>query len=173
MRKIKSFNAGMRSLLVTIVFLSGCAVSLAPKFDQAIVDNLSSSSSRLFELFAAVSDGTKKDDYSAGDAQYNQVIGQLEALQLQINARPIPQNKSLDKTLTKVNDKLKQKGIAPIDPNDSAPSVTAIKNITDNITKMKDTDKRQGLTKVEVQAFKNNVQLYLDQALTYERFLGE
>jgi hypothetical protein len=36
---------------------------------------------------------------------------------------------------------------------------------------MRDVDKKQGVTAFEVAAFKGQVVIYLDQALTYENFL--
>ncbi len=170
----KPLNTCIQSAWLICVFLfAGCAVSLAPKFDQAIVDNLSSTSTEIFQLVAEVTDGVKKDDYSTREDKYNHVIGELDALALQIEARPMPKNKSIDKIIGKVNDRLREKGLAAIDANETAPSATAIKHITENIAKMKDTDKLQGLTKTEVLVFKNNIQLFLDQALTYERFLNQ
>ena len=38
---------------------------------------------------------------------------------------------------------------------------------------MKQTDKLQGITATEALAFKNNITLFFDQALTYERFLNK
>lgn len=170
----KLLRTGIQSLwLSCVLFFTGCAVSLAPKFDQTIIDNLSSTSTEIFQLVASISDGAKKDDYSTREAQYNHLIGELDALDLQIEARPMPKNKSVDKIISKVNDRLRQKGVGTIDANETAPSATAIKHITENITKMKETDKLQGLTKTEVLAFKNNIQLFLDQALTYESFLNQ
>jgi hypothetical protein len=43
--------------------------------------------------------------------------------------------------------------------------------ISETLVKMRDTDKNQGVTATEVQVFKNQVAIYLDQALTYESFL--
>jgi hypothetical protein len=170
----KLLNTALQNVWLTcIFFFTGCAVSLAPKFDQAIVDNLSSTSTEVFQLVAEVTDGTKKDDFNTRETNYNHVIGELDALELQIEARPMPKNKTVDKIIGKVNDRLKEKGIGTIDANETAPSATAIKHVAENITKMKDTDKLQGLTKTEVQVFKNNIQLFLDQALTYERFLNQ
>jgi hypothetical protein len=186
MKSVKSLNRKpenkasrwTRSWLVLFLgaclFDAGCAVSLAPKFDQNIVDNLSVTSTEIFQLLAEVSAGTAKTDYDKRDAKYNHVIGKLEALALQINARPVPKNKIVSKIIGKANDRLKQRGVSTlISSGDTAPSATAIKNVLANIRKMKDTDKLQGVTAFEVQAFKGNIELFLDQALTYERFLNE
>ena len=161
------------ALLGVVFFFGGCAVSLAPKFNQAIVDNLSGSSTDIFQLFAEVSAGTSKADYNEREDKYNDVIGKVEALALQIKARPIPKNRITDKIIRKANESLTKRAVGPLTVGDIAPSATALKNITDNITKMRDTDKAQGLTPTEVKLFKGNVELFLDQALTYEKFLNK
>ncbi len=165
----------MRFLCVGILFLfANCTVSLAPKFDQGIIDNLSTASAQVFQLLAEVSSGTLPAEFPLRAEKYNSLIGTLEALKLQVNARPVPQNKAVDKIIAKANERLAQRGaITLISAGDLAPSGTALEQIISNITKMKDTDQKQGLRPLEVQAFKGNIQLYLDQALTYEKFLNQ
>ena len=156
-----------------LLLFTSCAVSLSPKFDQNIIDELSTSSTEAFQLMAAVSEGTSASDFSKREDEYNSVIGSLEALQLQLEARPMPKNKILEKTLGKVNQRLQQRGMETVPATDTAPSATAVKHIIENIVKMKATDKRQGVTATELKAFKGNVQLYLDQAVTYESYLNQ
>jgi hypothetical protein len=79
----------------------------------------------------------------------------------------------VDKIISKANSSLQKKGTALISANQTAPSATALKNVTANVTKMKQTDKLQGITATEALAFKNNITLFFDQALTYERFLNK
>ncbi|MEO8110513.1 MAG: hypothetical protein ABI594_10790 [Ginsengibacter sp.] len=157
-----------------LFFFANCTVSLAPKFDQGIVDNLSSASAQVFQLLAETSSGARPAEFLIRAEKYNSLIGTLEALQLQINARPVPQNKTVEKIIAKANARLTQRGISTLTSvGDIAPSATALEQIIVNLTKMRDTDQKQGLTPLEVQAFKNNIQLYLDQALTYEKFLNQ
>ena len=59
----------------------------------------------------------------------------------------------------------------PIPDDSEIPSATALAEISKTIVKMRDTDQKQGVTGLEVQAFKNQVSVFLDQALTYESFL--
>ncbi|MCP4351418.1 MAG: hypothetical protein GY795_38620 [Desulfobacterales bacterium] len=69
-----------------------------------------------------------------------------------------------------VNESLNKRGVQT--PSDSeTPSATAMGKISATLVKMMNTDKKQGVTATEVQAFKNQVTIYLDQALTYESFL--
>jgi hypothetical protein len=163
----------MISFLNTLLIVAGCAVSLAPRFDQGIIDNLSGTSTEVFQLLSEVSEGTTNADFDKREDKYNQVIGKLEALALQINARPVPDNKTVDKIIRKTNSSLQKKGTTLISANQTAPSATALKNVTANVTKMKQTDKLQGVTATEALAFKNNIELFFDQALTYERFLNK
>lgn len=162
-----------RTVLLSIVFFfTGCAVSLAPKYEQKIVDDLSASATAVYQLLSAASAGTSKSDFDKRQESYDKVIGKLEALQLQINARPIPKNKTVDKIIDKVNSSLQKKGTTLISVNDTAPSAIAVKNIIANLTTMKETDKAQGVTQGEVKGFKGFIDIYFDQALTYERYLN-
>lgn len=174
LKNTKLLYNGWQSAVLGFVFLfSSCAVSLAPKFDQGIVDNLSASSIEVFQLLSEVSAGTKNTDYDKRDEKYNNIIGKLEALELQIKARPMPKNKIADKVISGVNEKLKVSGVSNfISSQDVAPSATALENIVKNISQMKDTDKLQGITKTEALVFKNNIEIFFDQSLTYERFLN-
>ena len=181
MKNLKStrLNSKKKTVSITISFLStlliatSCAVSLAPRFDQGIIDNLSTTSIEVFQLLSEVSEGTTNTDFDKRQEEYNEVIGKLEALALQINARPVPDNKTVDKIISKANSSLQKKGSTLISVNETAPSAKALKNVTANVTKMKQTDKLQGITATEALAFKNNIELFFDQALTYERFLNK
>jgi hypothetical protein len=161
------------AFLIVAFSVTNCTVSLAPKFDQGIVDDLSASSVEVFQLIAEVSGGTKNADFNQREEKYNDLIGKLEALKLQINARPMPSNKEANKILSKVNERLTQKGAATINAADTAPSATALENVIANISEMKKTDASQGLSPTAVKAFKGNITLFLDQALTYESFLNK
>lgn len=174
-RKKMFVNLRLRyACLGLLFFLTNCTVSLAPKFDQGIVDNLSSASAQVFHLLAETSSGTMPAEFPLRAEKYNSLLGTLEALQLQINARPVPDNKTIDKIIAKANERLTKRGISNLTSvGGIAPSATALEQIIINLTKMRDTDQKQGLKPLEVQLFKGNMQLYLDQALTYEKFLNQ
>lgn len=173
----KTKTSLLRALCVSIIAISlfsysSCTVSLAPRFDQNIVDELSTSSVDVFGLLAEVADGVSKESFDKRSDEYNSVIGRLDALELQIEARPMPENKVLEKIMSKVNKKLQDKGLATISATDTAPSATAVKNIMANITQMKAADKHEGLNMLTVKTFRGDIQLYLDQAITYESYLN-
>ena len=159
-------NARLAFVGLIIVFLTACATTLAPNYDKAIVDGLVSVSQKTMELFASTSSGTSKSDYGNREKTYNSIIGSIDALAIQAKARPIPKNK----TTEKVNEHLRSRGVNVLVGED-APSATALKKISETVVKMRDTDKKQGITAVEVQAFKGQAVIYFDQALTYESFL--
>lgn len=154
------------SWITLALLFSGCAAALAPAYDQAILDGLTSANSSAMELFAALSDGTNKDSYPEREAKYNMLIGHFDALELQARSRPDPG----DKILQKANNLLVKRGI-PLPDSSDMPSAHALNRISKTMAKMKSTDKLQGITLTEVRAFKNQICIYMDQALTYESFL--
>ena len=157
----------------TVLLISGCTIRLAPQFDQQIVDNLSNTSIQLLEHLAAVSGGVSKSDFEKRAETYNNLIGEIEALELRIKARPVPESRIGNKVINKANETLQKKGITTLlTANDIAPSATALSQIRKNIETMKKADAENGLSPTEVQAFKGNIVLFLDQALTYERHLN-
>lgn len=146
--------------------LMACATTLAPNYDKAIVDGLNVTSAQLMELFAESASGTNPASFSAREKTYNKLIGKLDAMAIQSRARPVPTNKVTDK----VNAALEQRGVRLIDGSD-VPSATAMEKISATLVKMRDTDQKQGVTPFEVKAFRGQVVIYLDQAITYESFL--
>lgn len=118
------------------------------------------------EFFAMVALGTKQSTYANREPYYNQLIGSFDALVTQANARFTPRNK----VRQKANEALKKKGI-PVLEEGEIPSATALERIYTTLVKMRETDQKQGVTLTEVQAFKGQIKIYMDQALTYENAL--
>ncbi|WP_294375009.1 hypothetical protein [Pseudacidovorax sp.] len=119
-------------------------------------------------LLAAVTPATTNATFQQREEKYNTVIGKFEALSVQAGARPMPKNKASDL----VNKVLQSRGTSVLADDDQVPpSVHAIKKIAETVTKMRDTDKKQGVTATEAKIFKGQILIYLDQALTYENFL--
>lgn len=154
-------------ILATVVFfLTECAITLAPQYDKALVDGLTKTNAEVMEFLALVSDGTQKETFDQRKEKYASLVGSFDALEIQAKARPIPKNKITDE----INALLSKRG-APIPVDSETPSATAIAKISETVAKMRDTDRKQGVTATEVLAFKNQVSICLDQALTYESFL--
>lgn len=154
-------------LLITLIFmLTGCAAKLAPNYDRALVEGLTTSNIAVMEFLAFVSGGTQKDTFDQRKYKYANLIGRFDALAIQARTRPVPKHTITDK----MNDYLSNRGVPMLDDSDT-PSASAMAKISETLVKMKNTDQKQGITTIEVQTFKNQVIIYLDQALTYESFL--
>ena len=154
-------------ILIAFVFMfTACATTLAPHYDKALLDGLTKTNTEVMEFFASVSASTQKDTFEQRKEKYANLIGCFDALEIQAKARPAPKNNITDK----INDILSKRGV-PTPDDSETPSATAMGNISKTLVKMRDTDQKQGITSTEVQAFKNQVSIYLDQALTYESFL--
>ena len=134
-------------LAIIAVFLSACTTTLAPNYDKAIVDGLVSVNQKMMEHFASTSAGTSNGDYDKREKTYNSIIGSIDALAIQTKARPTPKNKVTDK----VNEYLRSRGVEVIE-GESLSSTTALEKISETITKMRDIDKKQGVTAFEVNA---------------------
>lgn len=159
-------TVGLALSLAVLLFLTACATTLAPNYDKAIVNGLVSTNTKLMEHFASTSSGTTKETFEKREKTYNNLIGSLDALTIQAKARPIPKNK----ITKKVNEYLTKRGVQILESEDT-PSATALEKISETIVKMRDTDKKQGVTPFEISAFKGQVVIYLDQAITYESFI--
>jgi len=163
-----------RSLLILFVLFSACTVKLAPSYDQGIVDNLGNASADVFELLSEVSEGTTKASFDTRAGKYNKLIGGLEALIMNIEARPVPDNKTVNKIIAKANKHLsKDSSATTITAGSRPPSANALEQIIANLKMMKTTDQSEGLNPTQVKAFKGNIKLFMDQALTYERYLKQ
>jgi len=106
--------------------------------------------------------------FAAREEKYNALIGKFEALSLAAGARPMPSNKAIDV----INSALERRGGKALPADETTPpSAHPLKKVAAALAKMRDTDRKQGLTQYETMAFQGEVNIYLDQALTYENFL--
>ena len=153
-------------VMIVVLMLTGCPATLAPNYDKALLEGLVATNTEVMEFLAAVDGGTQKDTFSQRKEKYDRLIGHFDALEIQANARPVPKNKVGEE----INVLLDKRGI-PSSDDSQAPSATALRKISETLLKMKQTDQKQGLSSIEVLAFKNQIAIYLDQALTYESFL--
>lgn len=152
-------------LLVSFIILSSCQATLAPAYDQAIVEKVTESSDLAMRFFSEVDGGVESESFSNRQPTYNILIGAFESLKLQAKARPVPNNVALDK----INKLLQSKGSGAI--TEEYPSAFAFQKIAETFAKMKETDKERGIKPIAIQAFKGQVEIFLDQAITYESFL--
>lgn len=152
-------------LSISLGLFISCKASLAPEYDKAIVDKVTTTSEKTMSFLATVSGGTSNNDFNKREKTYNELIGAFDALKLQAEARPIPDNVSLKK----INSILKTKGSPDI--SGDYPSAKAFEEISKTIVKMRDTDKTKPIGSIAIKAFKGQIEIFLDQAITYESFL--
>lgn len=166
MRRIPPTTAKAAFSALLLLLATACATTLAPDYDKAIVDRLVAVSEKMMEHFASTTSGTTAATFAKREKTYNEIIGSLDALAIQARARPLPNNK----VTQKINEYLRSRGMEVLD-GEGAPSAIALEQISKTLAKMRDTDRKQGVTAVEISAFKGQAVIFLDQALTYESFL--
>lgn len=154
------------SAIAVLLLASACVTQLAPDYDQALVDRLNSTNEALMEFFASTSQGVNPSAFGERKPSYDSLIGKLDALIIQARSRPIPENSVTEK----VNAALEKRGVQILDDGDT-PSASALQRISETMVKMRNTDQKQGVTAFEVTAFKGQVSIYMDQAMTYENYL--
>ena len=152
-------------LAISFLLLANCKTYLAPSYDQVIIDKSTQAATQTFQFLAAIAGGTDKASFTTRQNTYNTLIGEFETLKLLAKARPIPTSK----TTERINKLLDEKN-KPTSANDY-PSAFAFNRIVENLVKMKATDQKTGLKPIVIQAFKGEIEIFLDQAITHESFL--
>jgi hypothetical protein len=162
----RTIAARWLAVVLAAGLLSACAVKLAPDYDKIIVNGLSSLNEEMMIFFASVSGGTQARTFGEREQSYNAIIGKLDALKIQAEARPVPRPYVFQ--ILGVGQNAKN----PDEVEElEAPTGDIIAVMSETMTKMRDTDKKQGVRALEVQAFKGNIAISMDQALTYEKAL--
>ncbi|WP_055437570.1 hypothetical protein [Lacinutrix algicola] len=161
--KLKTY----KSILIVFNFLlfASCKTYLAPTYNQVIVDKATEATTETYLFFATVTGGRDKDSYSRREDTYNTLISKFETLNLLAKARPIPSNK----TTQRINNLLAERN--SLSSSNDYPSAFAFNRIVENLVKMKETDQSSGLNPIVIEAFKGEIEIFLDQAITYESFL--
>ena len=152
-------------LCLAMLSLSSCKTQLAPEYDKAIVESLTATTQHIMYFFATMEEGTTAETYTDRALSYNQLIGAFDALSLQAKARPVPDNVATKK----INELLQSKGSDPL--SSDYPSAFAFTKISETLKKMKEVDQANGIKPFALLAFKGQVLIFLDQAITYESFL--
>jgi hypothetical protein len=151
-----------------LLFICGCTAQLAPQYDQSIYDGLVSANKDIQALFVAASPATSRDTYPARAPAYDHIIAELNALDLQIKARPIPNPGALEQT----NQLLAKAGVVAVDPKFSDyPSARAVEDLAETIAQMQRNDQTKGLQATRVLIYKQEAKISLSQAFAYENFL--
>jgi len=150
--------------------MSGCMVQLAPAYDASIVGGVQGANQDIQLLFAQIGADADVSTFPARKPQYDKIVGELGAAELQIRARPIPNGKAITKAAAALA-KLHVANVT-VDPGFTAyPSARAVHDLQDTIQHMEGFDAKSGLHGAAILAFKNQADVFLTQALTYENYL--
>jgi hypothetical protein len=150
--------------------LSACMTQLAAPFDSAIVASLDSSNQDIHRLFAEVGTGVDASTFASRKPLYDQIVGELGATELQITARPTPDPAAIRKAVAALQ--RAQVADVAVDPNFTAyPSARAVRGLKRVMLRMEAADARVGLRGAAVEAYENEANLFLQQAITYENYL--
>jgi len=167
-----SLRFALLPMLVLLIFVSGCAIRLAPAFDRNIVDGLTEANEETLTLFASVSSGVQASTFPTREATYNALIGKFDALRIQAQARPEPRP-----LVTQLFGGGPDSNIAaPMNikstiPVLMSPTPSVLMTIVGSLTTMRDTDRMSGLSPAVGRLFKGEFEISIDQALVYEKAL--
>jgi hypothetical protein len=158
------------ALSLALVSSGGCATQLAPAYDQAVSTGLVSANNDIQALFVSVGSQVSKDTYASRQPAYDHIVAELNAVELEIKARPTPNPDALEsaqKLLTRMGVRAMD-----VDPGFSEyPSARAVDRLVVDIQTMQAADQKAGLRGDEVKAFENEANTFLSQAVAYENFL--
>src|SRR6202011_4395559 len=112
--------------------LSGCMTQLAPLYDQSISNELAAVNLDIHALFVAVGTDAPLATYPSRKPQYDHLVAELAAAELQIRARPIPKADSMSKA-AKALDRMHVRSVA-VDPGFSVyPSARALADLEHSV----------------------------------------
>jgi hypothetical protein len=159
-----------------LFFLQACAIQLAPAYNKDIVDAINTANTQTETLFASISPGVTAATFGQRENTYNDAIGQFSAIESQLRARPTPAPPQLPFFGSM---QLPPDDVAKIARLTGAPSIDAMQHLIDNLTKMRDIDRQQGLPAANCAPqsgsatclFENGYRSSLYNVLTYEMAL--
>jgi hypothetical protein len=160
------FKVSLLTLAFSAVIVS-CAVQLAPAYDVKIYDGIIALNNDAQVFFAAAENGLKKSTFDKTEPTYNELIGTLNSLIIQLDARPVPESKMLDK----INEKLKKEGKAPFNFSENLPTRNALQIILDRMVNLKTNHAKRDVKAIEISTAKQAFNIAIDQAITFESHL--
>jgi len=158
-------------LLAVAILLSGCAIKLAPSYEESIVVGLSRFDALILTRMAAVADGTKPGLDAAQKAAYDRLEGTGRALITLIRARPAPQSGVSGWLAESLADRIPASGDASGIAILQVPTDDQVEQILKQLAAMEDEDLRQGLAPGQYQLYANAIDSFMRNALTYEMAL--
>jgi len=156
--------APLGSLLALLILLSGCAVQLAPQYDEFIDKNLAALNQSIASFVAGVPvAGHPKSSFSDHEKYYAETLGKIQALRARAAARPVPQP-LIAKWLG-----LGEKAEDVIGIGEKIPSVESLRIVAGRLTEMRKIHGGpSGLSAAFAQRIGEQIQIAMNNAITYE-----
>lgn len=158
--------------LPLFLFLSACAVSLSPDYDQELHQGLNEANKEALILFSALSGGSPKSQFDKNAPQYHKVIGSFGALLTRAKTRPEPA--AAQRVASKFGKIPRLNDIcAEVEEGQSCAFVTprSIDEIIQTLSKMRDRHKERGLSQSILMLLVADYEISVEQALTVEAAL--
>jgi len=172
----------MFRLLVALsfaLFLQACTVSLLPEYDPKIVEKIEDLNEQAQVLFASVERGSPASKFAAAEPTYNEILGGLSAVLLQVQVRPQPalSERVLNKVVgtERIRDFCLKHEEATAGEEQSCFFIVTPFSLTEareTLAEMRDVHQRRGLGPVLAANFINLFNISIEQALTVESALG-
>jgi hypothetical protein len=88
---IQRLSHGFRAAaILTLLLLTSCTIQLATEYDPALLSGIRDVNRDIMSLYSATSMGVPPDTFPQRADRYDKIIGQLDALALQSQSRPVP-----------------------------------------------------------------------------------
>ena len=161
--------APLGSLLALLILLNGCAVQLAPQYDEFIDKNLAALNQSIASFVAGVPvAGYPKSSFSDHEKYYADPLGKIQALKARAAARPVAQP-LIAKWLG-----LGEKAEDVIGIGEKIPSVESLRIVAERLSKMREIHQggkdggSSGLSAAFAQRMGEQIQIAMNNAITYE-----
>jgi hypothetical protein len=159
----------LAALVLMTLLVAACAARLAPPYDPSLVGGLAAANKDALTLFAKVANGVSPGSFPQRSDDYDEAIGAFDALRLEAAARPVPQSRLSARLAGRAGTG------AGVEVDDIArlsnPTPEFLTQVVAILTRMRDTDRRRGLSPVFVTGFKNDYEIAIEQALVFEKAL--
>jgi hypothetical protein len=155
-------------LTLLSVALSACTIQLAPAYDDALASGLADAHTSTLTLFAGVEDGSPATEFADYARDYAMVIGQFDALRQRAEARDISPLASRLTRLGIVQSLCGRGAEAERCVNASPASITQVLR---QLRDMRRQHRTSGLTRDDIQLYRDSYDPAIRQALTVENAL--
>ncbi len=158
---IRRLSAALVALL-----LSACMANLAPAYDKNIVEGLEEAAETSLVQYAALSGGATTASFSSSEDKYNALIGKFDTLRVLSDSRffPVWSLKGPLRRYSAADNVKASQGF-------ESPSTVAIEGTVRTLSALRDKHRNAGVNPLYAATSKNQFEIYLDQALTFEKAL--